>query len=122
MNIPILITPTSHKMAVKTLSAIIFALWCGGSYAASEQPEVEALRQEVRELKQLVQALSAQQNSPAIASQSSSNATLNYQPSSNPAQYSALQTAQASPPVAAKIQAPTSACRARRAPRQTPTP
>lgn len=107
MNIPILTTPTSHKMAVKTLSAMMFALWCGGSYAASEQPEVEALRQEVRELKQLVQALSAQQNSPAIASQSSSNqsssnATLNHQPSSNPAQHSALQTAQASPPVAAK--------------------
>ncbi len=59
----ILTTPASHKIAIKTLSAMMLAVWCSGSYAASEQTEVEALRQELNELKQMVQALTAQQNS-----------------------------------------------------------
>ncbi len=44
----------------KTISTLMLAGLCSTSYAASEQAEIDALRQEVGELKKMVQALTAQ--------------------------------------------------------------
>lgn len=44
----------------KTISVLMLAGLCSTSYAASEQAEIDALRQEVSELKKMVQALTTQ--------------------------------------------------------------
>ena len=66
-----LMTKVPHAKALSlSVCAIMAASLCGTSHAAaSDQAEIEALRQEVNALKQIVQQLSAQQHTQLAASQ-----------------------------------------------------
>lgn len=93
---------STQKLALKTLSAMMLAVWCSASYAASEQSEVEALRQELSELKQMVQALTAQQQadqqkaSHSVTHQTATNQATNNYSSNSTLQNTAVNPASAS--------------------------
>lgn len=102
-----------QRTLTKVVAALMLTGLCSASYAGNTPTEVEALRQEVGELKKMVQALTAQQASQTLTNQSASQSAASQSVNQSVNQYSSDNTLQSTAvnPASASI-APTQTAQA----------